>query len=82
MDQEGLVLMKGGVKFVFNIKIMTKISVLFCVYLKRDHKISAILSGTSMAKSIEKAHIMTGHHDEEQTHKIAMELGVSLKRNC
>ena len=30
--------------------------------------------------SIEKAHIMTGNHDEEQTHKIAFELGWSLKK--
>ena len=41
-----------------------------------------VLTSTGVAMSIEKANIMTGHHDEEQEHKIALELGESLqKRN-
>ena len=30
--------------------------------------------------SIDRAHTMTGHHDEEQTNKIALELGWPLKK--
>ena len=52
-------------KPVFDITIMTKNGVIFCVYLWKDHEISAILATTSVTMSIEKAHIMTGHHDEE-----------------
>ena len=59
VDQEGLVLMKSGVKLVFDIKIMTKNDVIFRVYLQRYHEISVILTSTSIAVSIEKAHIMT-----------------------
>ena len=57
--------MKGSAKLVFDIKIMTKKGVIFCAYLQRDHEISEILTNTDMAMSIEKAHIMTGYHDEE-----------------
>ena len=64
--------MKDSAKLFFNIKIMTKNVVIFCVYLQREHEISAIL--------IEKVHIMTGHRDEKQTHKIALELGWSLMK--
>ena len=72
--------MKGSAELVFNIKIMTKNDVIFCVYLQRDNEISAILASTGMAMSIEKAHIMARHHDEEQTHKSLVELGWSLKK--
>ena len=72
-DQEGLVLMKGNAKLVIDIKIMTKNGVIFCAYLWREYKIAAILVSTSKTMSIEKAHMMTGHHDEEQTHRIALE---------
>ena len=54
--------------------------VIFCAYLQREHEISAILASISVTISIEKAHIMTGHHDEEHTHKIVRELGWSLKK--
>ena len=33
VNQEGLVLMKDGAKFVLNIKIITKNGVIFCSYL-------------------------------------------------
>ena len=75
-DQEGLVLMKDSAKLVFGIKIMTKNGVIFCAYLWREHEIIVILSSTgTIIMSVEKAHIMTRHHDEEQTHMIALELG-------
>ena len=64
-DQEDLVLTKGSTKLVFHIKIMTKNSVIFCSYLQREHEIGAIMASTCVTISIEKAHIMTGHHDEE-----------------
>ena len=67
--------MKNSVKLVFHIKIMTKNVVIFCVYLQREHEISAILDSTGTAMSLEKAHTMKGHNDEEQTCKIALELG-------
>ena len=46
-DQEGLVIMKESAKLVFDIKIMTKNSVIFCAYLQRECIISAILASTS-----------------------------------
>ena len=74
-DQEGLLLMKDSVKLVFNIKIMTKSGVIFFVYLWREHEISAILASTGVTMSIDKVLVMTRHYDEEQTHKISLELG-------
>ena len=59
---------------------MTKNDVIFCLYLQRKHEISVILASSSLTMSIEKAHIMTRHHDEEQIHKIALEIRRSLKK--
>ena len=59
---------------------MTENGVIFCAYLHREDKISAILANTGVTMSIEKAHIMTRHHDEEQTCQIELELGWSLKK--
>ena len=64
--------MKDSVKLVFDIKIMTKNGVIFFVYLWRDHEISAILDSTGATMSIGKTHIMTKHHNEEQTHEIVL----------
>ena len=71
--------MKGSTKLVFDIKIRTKNGVIFYAYLQREHEISTVLASTSTTMNIEKAHIITRHHDEEQTHKIALELGCPLK---
>ena len=79
-NKDGLVMMKGSAKLVFNIKIRTENSVIFCAYLCRDHGISAIITSTSMAMSIEKAHIIIKHHDEEQTKKMAVKLRWTLKK--
>ena len=65
-DQEGLVLMKDSAKLVFSIKIMTKNGVILC---------SAMLTSTSVAMSIEKAHILSGHLDEEETDTIELKFG-------
>ena len=62
--------MKDSVKPVFDIKVMTKNGVIFCAYLQREHEISAMLASISEIMNVEKAHIMTGHHNEEQTCKI------------
>ena len=67
-------------KLVFDIKIMTKSSLIFYAYLLREYKIAAIMVSIRTTMSIEKAHIMTGHHDEEQTHRIALELVWPLKK--
>ena len=67
--------MKENEKLVFDIKIMIKNGVIFCAYLLREHKVGAVLASTCVAMSIEKAHIMTGHHDEELTQKIGLKLG-------
>ena len=64
-DQEGLVLMKDNVKLVFHLKTTTKNGVIFCVHLWRDHEVGVILSSNSPAMSIQKAHIITRHYDEE-----------------
>ena len=64
-DQEGLVLMKGNVKLVFDIKSMTKNGEIFCAYLWREYKIAAILVSTATTMCIEKAHMMTEYHDVE-----------------
>ena len=45
-----------------------------------QHEISAILASTNTTISIEKAHIMIGHHDKERMHKISLELGWPLKK--
>ena len=74
-DQEGLVLMKDSEKLEFNMNIMTKNGIIFCAYLQRECEISAMLASTNKIRSIEKAHIMTRHNDEEHTCKIALELG-------
>ena len=79
-DQKGLVLMNDSAKLVLNIKIMIKNGVIFCAFLWKKHKISAILASISVTMSIEKAHIMTRCWDEEQTHKTAMKLGWSFKK--
>ena len=50
------------------------------MYLQREHEISSILAITGVTMSIEKAHRVTRHHNEEQTHKIALELGWSAKK--
>ena len=60
---------------------MTKNGVIFCAYLQREHKIGAVLTSSSVTMSIKKAHIMIGHHDEKQTHKIALKLGIRLHWN-
>ena len=39
-----------------------------------------MLASKDMTMSIEKAHIMTRHYYEEQTHNIVLELGFSLKK--
>ena len=75
-----MVLIKGSAKHVFDIKIMTKNGVIFCSYLQKEHEIAAILASTGTTISIEKAHIMSRYHDEDQTHKIALELGWPLKK--
>ena len=72
--------MKDSANLVYNIRIMTKNGVIFCVQLWREHEIGAILANTSVTISIEKAHIMTVHHNEMQIHKIALELGWLLKK--
>ena len=64
-DKKGLVLMNDSAKLVFNIKIMTENGVIFCAYLQREHEIGVALASTGETMSIEKAHIMTGHHNEE-----------------
>ena len=79
-DQENLVLMKSNAKLVFNNKITAKNGVMFYAYLWREHKIAAILAITDTTMSIEKAHMMTGHHDEKQTCGILLELGLPLKK--
>ena len=71
--------MKDSEKLVFDIMIMTKDDVIFCAYLQREHKISVILTSIGVIIRIEMAHILTRHHNEEQTHKIALEMGWSLK---
>ena len=78
-DRQGLVLMKDSAKLVFDIKIMAKNGVIFCAYLKSKYKIAAILASTSKTMSIEKAHMMTGYHDNMQIHRIALEFGWPLK---
>ena len=78
-DQKGVVLTKDSAKLVFDIKIMIKNGGIFCMQLWKEHEVSAILAITSVTVSIEKTHIMTRHHNEEQTQKILMELGWSLK---
>ena len=47
--------------------ITTKNGGIFCAYLQRDQEVSTILTiyYTGAAISIENAHIITGHHDEE-----------------
>ena len=79
-NQEGLVLMKDNVKLVFDNKIMTENSLIFCAYLQREYEIAVTLASTSITMSIEKAHMMTGYHDEEQICMIEMELGWPLKK--
>ena len=80
VNQEGLVLIKGKVKLVFGIKITTNNNVIICSYVQREYKIAAILASTGSTMSIKKAHIMTWHHDEERTCRIALELGWPLKK--
>ena len=43
-------------------------------------EITAILASTGETMHIEKAHLMTGYHNEEQTPKIVLELGWSFKK--
>ena len=50
------------------------------MYLQREYKIGLVQASTSTTMSIEKAHMMTKHHDDERTHKIAFELGCPLKK--
>ena len=57
--------MMESTKLVCEIKITTKNGVMFCAYLQGEHKIGVVLASTGVMMSIEKAHIMTGHHDEE-----------------
>ena len=38
------------------------------------------MASTSAIINIKKAHMMTRHHDEEQTHRIALELGLPLEK--
>ena len=64
-DQEGLVLTKGNEKLVFDIKITNENGVIFCAYLQREYETAVILASTGLTMSIEKAHMMTKHHDEE-----------------
>ena len=80
-DQNGLVLMKGNAKLVFDAKILTKNGVIFCAYLRRESEITAILASTGTTMSIKKAHMITRHHDEEPIHRIALQLGWPLKKD-
>ena len=41
---------------------------------------TTILASSNTTMSIENAHMMTGHHYEDQTHRIALELGWPLKK--
>ena len=50
------------------------------MYLQGKHKIGAVLTSTGVTVSIERAHIMTQHHDKEQMHKIALKFGWSLEK--
>ena len=79
-DQESLVLMKGNAKLVFKIEIVTKNDVIFCAYLWREYGISTLMASMGTTMSIERIHMMTKHHDEEQTHRIATELGWPSKK--
>ena len=65
--------MKGNAKLVFDIEITTKNGVIFCAYLQREYKIAPMHASTCITMSIEKVHMMTGHQDEEQAHRIALE---------
>ena len=71
---------KDSTKLVFDIKIMTKNSLIFCAYLLRENEISVTLAHASKTMSIEEAHMMTRHHDEEQKQKMTLELGWPLKK--
>ena len=67
-------------KLVFDIKIMDKNRLIFCVYLQRDYDIAAILASTGTTMNMEKTQVMKGHHDKNWMHKIALELGLPLEK--
>ena len=50
------------------------------MHIWREHQISAIMASTGVTMSIGKVHIMTRHHNDEWTCKIALELGWFLKK--
>ena len=81
-DNDSISLKKNNNEIKFDIKVTTAKGALYCAYLKRE--VGAIGTNDKPNKgkkiSINTAHEIFGHADEETTRKIAKELGYELTR--
>jgi hypothetical protein len=77
----GIKLTKNGQELVFDIPIRTTEGVLWCVNMKRLDPISELEAEVSLTSiSINKAHSLLGHMNEEYTRKSANYLGWTITR--
>ena len=87
-DKNGIQMVKGDMKVVFDLIIPTKEGILYAIYIQRG---VVELAGTTQDEKamkpkavvkipIKKAHEMFGHSSEEATRKTANALGIVLSR--
>ncbi len=78
-DARGIVLQKGSTMIKFDIKIETPGGVIWCGYFKRGCKVAAVSGDAQYKISVDQAHCLLGHPDENRTQYIAKLFGWQLK---
>ncbi len=78
-DTRGIILQKGSTVIKFDIKIETPGGVIWCGYFKRGCKVAAISGDAQHKISVNQAHCLLGHPDENCTRRIAKLFGWQLK---
>jgi len=78
-DLKQLWLTKDQNKIVFDIVIPTPKGMLYAMYLKHDTDIAGISADVKVKMTVQQAHSLLGHSNEEATHKSAKALGWDLK---
>ncbi len=66
-NTQGIILQKGSTVIKFDIRIQTPGDVIWCGYFKRGCKVSSVLGDAQHKISVDQAHCLLGHLDENCT---------------
>ena len=78
-DKNSLSLQKNGQKLTFDIEIPTPKGMLFAIYMERHGEIAGLTADANVKKkTVQQAHDLLGHCNEDATRKAAKELGWEL----